>query len=318
MVQVQISPVSKVGLGQSTTELALYREAIENGFPGLVVDSIDLAGEGMDNLALVFNDEYVFRFPKLEDAAAKIELEAVLLPVLQSSLDIRIPSPEFVGTDPGTGLTFSGYRRIEGVPLEPEVLLDLDPEKQTRLTEQIARFLRNLHSFPIDQAARLGLKTNDFRADYSGDLGPIRELLFPRLHQGEREYVERLYQDYLSDPGNFDYEPTVIHADLSPEHIIYDPATRTIAGVIDFSDMVIGDPDYEMHWLYADYGDRFLQTYLAFNLHPSPDRLLRKLQFFNRANTVADVLIGFHRGDPELVEDSIAALKRQVEAEDWS
>ena len=136
------------------------------------------------------------------------------------------------------------------------------------------------------------------------------------MHQAEREYVERLYQDYLSDPGNFDYEPTVIHADLSPEHIIYDPATRTIAGVIDFSDMVIGDPDYEMHWLYADYGDRFLQTYLAFNPHPSPDRLLRKLQFFNRANTVADVLVSSHRGVPGIVEDSIAALKKQAEEDD--
>ena len=158
-----------------TDELALYREAIENGFPGLVVDSIGLAGEGMDNLALDINSEYVFRFPKLEEAAAKIELEAVLLPVLQQSLDVRIPSPEFGGTDPGTGLTFSGYRRIEGVPLEPEVLLDL--------------------------------------------------------------------------------------------------------------------------------------------AHPSPDRLLRKLRFFHRANAVGNVLIGFHRDDPELVEDSIAALKRQVEAD---
>ena len=157
------------------------------------------------------------------------------------------------------------------------------------------------------------MKTNDFRADYSGDLGPIRELLFPRLHQGEREYVERLYQDYLSDPGNFDYEPRMIHADLSPEHIIYDPATGTVAGIIDFRDIVIGDPDYEMHWLYADYGDRFLQRYLAFSPHPLPLRLLRKLRFFYRANTVADILIGFHRGDPGIVEDSIAALKKQAE-----
>ena len=298
----------------NTDELGLYRESIESSFPDFVVHSIALAGEGMDNVAVTVNGEYVFRFPKLEEAADKIGLEAAVLPALQGSLDVRIPSPEFVGTDPSTGLTFSGYRRIEGVPLEPEVLLDLDPETQKSLTEQIARFVRNLHSFPVGEAVRLGLETNDFRADYAGDLRPIRELLFPRLRQAEREFVERLYQDYLSDPGNFDYEPTVIHADLSPEHVIYDPAARTIAGVIDFSDIVIGDPDYEMQWLYANYGDRFLKTYLAFNPHPSPDRLLRKLQFFNRANTVVDVLIGFHRDDPEIIEDSIAALKRKVEA----
>ena len=296
-------------------DLGLYRETIEHSFPGLVVDSIDIAGEGMDNLALTVNGEYVFRFPKLEEAADKVELEAAVLPALRDSLEVRIPTPEFVGIDPRTGLTFSGYRRIEGIQLEPEVLSGLDPELQTSLTEQIARFVRQLHSFPVDEAVRLGLRVNDFHADYAGDLGPIGEQLFPRLSQAEREYVERLYEGYLSDPGNFDYEPTVLHADLSPEHVIYDPDTRTIAGIIDFSDIVIGDPDYELSWLYANYGDRFVEAYLVFDPHPAPDRLRRKLRFFDRANTVVDALIGFHRDDPEIIEDSIAALKEQVEAD---
>ena len=299
----------------SSSEFGPYKEAIGECFPDLVVDSINLAGEGMDNLALAVNDEFVFRFPKLEEAATKIGLEAVLLPELQKRLDVRIPSPEFVGTDPGTGLTFSGYRSIEGVPLEPELLLDLDPEVRISLTEQIARFISHLHSFPVEEAALLGLKANDFKADYAGDLQPIRELMLPMLGKGEREYVEQLYGDYLGDPGNFDYEPTVIHADLSPEHILYDPVTQAIAGVIDFGDIEIGDPDYEMHWLYGSYGAEFLQTYLTFKPHPSPDRLLRKLRFFHRANTVGDILIGFHRDDPETVEDGIAALKLQAEAD---
>ena len=285
----------------SSNELGLYKEVIESSFPDLVVESIDLTGEGMDNLALTVNDQFVFRFPKLEEVAAKMEFEPILLPELQKRLDVRIPSPEFVGTDPSTGFAFSGYRRINGVPLESELLLDLNQEVQTSLTEQIARFVRDLRSFPIDQADQLGLKVKDFKADYTGDLRPIRELVYPRLSKGEREYVEQLYDNYLGDPRNFDYEPNVLHADLSPEHIIYDPSMQAIVGIIDFSDMEIGDPDYEMHWLFPSYGTGFLQTYLSFNPHPSPDRLLRKLRFFLRANTVVDVLIGLHRDDPEIV-----------------
>ena len=299
----------------SSNAFGFYKETIGECFPDLVVDSIKLAGEGLDNLALAVNDELVFRFPKLDEAAAKIELEATLLPELQKRLDVRIPTPEFVGTDPSTGFTFSGYRWINGVPLEPKVLFDLDPDLQTSLTEQIAGFLRHLHSFPVDQAALLGLRVNDFKADYMGDLKPIRELLLPRLEKNERDYVEQLYDDYLGDPDNFDYEPTVIHADLSPGHIIYGPATQAIAGVIDFGDMLIGDPGYELNWLYESYGARFLQTYLAFNSHPSPERLLRKLRFFHRANTVGNVLIGFHRDDADMVEHAIADLKRRAEAD---
>ena len=96
----------------SPTERGPYREAIENGFPGLVVDSIDLAGEGMDSLALTVNDEYVFRFPKLEEAAAKIRLEAVLLPVLQESLDVRIhQAPSSLGQ---TRVPASRFQAIDG------------------------------------------------------------------------------------------------------------------------------------------------------------------------------------------------------------
>ena len=228
-------------------------------------------------------------------------------------LDVRIPTPEFVGTDLRTGLTFSGYKRIEGVPLEPEVLLNHDPGVQASLVEQIARFVRQLRSFPLDRAAQLGVRTNEFRADYAGDLRPIRELLLPRLNHAERQYVEHLYHDYLGEPSNFDYQPTLIHSDLSPEHIIYNPGTLAIAGIIDFGDVEIGDPDYELHWLFANYGDPFLQTYLDVNPHRSPDSLLRKLQFFSRANTIGDVLIGFDRDDPEILESSLLRLKKQGE-----
>ncbi len=289
-----------------------YRHAIEANFPHLVVESVALAGEGMDNLALTVNDELVFRFPKIEKAAAKVAVEAALLPELQRGLDVRIPCPEFVGTDPRTGLPFSGYRRIGGVALTPEVLFGLDPAVRAGLFDQIARFVRQLHAFPVDRAARLGLGINDFRADYEGDLRLIRDRVHPSLGRRERDYVERLYGGYLADARHFDYEPAVLHADLSPEHVILDPATQTIAGIIDFGDMEIGDPDYELQWLYADYGDEFLRRHLAHSPHPCPERLRRKLRFFHRANTVIDVLIGLHRNDREIVETALAALKEEV------
>ena len=127
-------------------ELNPFIAAIESNFPRLTVDSIELTGEGMDNLAFTVNGRYIFRFPKLKTAATHLELESRLLPELQKTLDVRVPSPEYVCTDPRSGLTFSGYRKIDGIALEPEVLLDLDQAVQESLVEQIARFVRQLHS----------------------------------------------------------------------------------------------------------------------------------------------------------------------------
>ena len=134
----------------------------------------------------------------------------------------------------------------------------------------------------------------------------------PRLSSAEQLYAEQLYEGYLGDSSNFDYRPTLIHGDLSPEHIIYDKSTRKVAGILDFGDVEIGDPDYKLQWLYAHYGDGFLETDLDRNPHPAPVKLLRKLPFFNRANTVGDILIGLHRDDPEIVETSLALLRSQV------
>ena len=43
---------------------------------------------------------------------------------------------------------------------------------------------------------------------------------------------------------------TVIHSDIMPEHIIVNPKTHTLSGIIDFGDIEIGDPAYDFaFWL---------------------------------------------------------------------
>ena len=289
-----------------------FIDAIHSNFPDLPIVSVELAGEGMDSIALLVNREWVFRFPKHDGVSAGTELEARLLPELQQAIDVRIPVPEFVGTDPRTGRRFSGYRKVEGAPLDAHVFLGLDTGRQDRLTARIARFVRQLHSFPMERAIQLGVAAGDFRGAYADKLASVRALVLPRVNPDERRYVERLYGAYLDDPGNFDYEPCLLHADLSPEHVFVDPATRAVTGIIDFGDVTIGDPDYELQRLYADYGDRFLQTYLAVNPHPCPNRLRRKLRFFDRASTLDDALFGLRRNEPDVVEVALALLRKQA------
>ena len=68
----------------------------------------------MDNLALAVNDDLVFRFPKYEEGATKIELEAALLPELQKRLDVvYLARSSLAPTKHWTHL--SGYRWIKGV-----------------------------------------------------------------------------------------------------------------------------------------------------------------------------------------------------------
>ena len=122
--------------------------------------------------------------------------------------------------------------------------------------------------------------------------------VLPRL----REYVNAMYESYLSDDRNFAYAPVFLHGDLGANHIIYNPDTRSISGVIDFGGMCIGDPDRDFTYLYVDYwGPDFARQFPKYYDDRDMDLLVRKLEFFNRCNPVDHLLTGLKREDDGLV-----------------
>ena len=47
-----------------------FVDAIHSNFPDLPVASIELAGEGLDSIALLVSREWIFRFPKHDGVSA--------------------------------------------------------------------------------------------------------------------------------------------------------------------------------------------------------------------------------------------------------
>ena len=135
------------------------------------------------------------------------------------------------------------------------------------------------------------MKVADFESNYTRDLEHMRETAYHLLNQSSINYVERLLKGYLSDASNFTYVPALLHADFGPEHIIYDDIAKAIVGVIDFGDIQIGDPDYDLMYLYEDYwGEKFIRELLKYYTHNNPGQLMTKLAFFSRCNTIHDIL----------------------------
>lgn len=288
------------------------RQAIESSFPSLRVRTVELAGEGMDSAAFTVNGEYIFRFPKYSQIASQLRVEITLLPRLRDCIDIPIPQFEYVGRHQDSGLPFVGYRKIEGVELSKQLLLSFDQELRKRLIKRVAEFFNQLHAFPVEKAKRLGVSVSDFRNDYAADLERARAEVYPLVSDSVRLYVERLFEGYLRNSGNFSYTPALLHADLSPEHIIYDSEKQDIAGIIDFGDIAIGDPDYEFMYLYEDYGRWFVEELIQHMPETRYDTLFPKLEFFLRCNTVQDVLIGLTRRDEQILD----LLRREAEGPD--
>ena len=57
-----------------------YEQRILNIFPELSIENISLNDEGLNNDILIVNEELIFRFPKHEDAANKLNIETKIIP----------------------------------------------------------------------------------------------------------------------------------------------------------------------------------------------------------------------------------------------
>ena len=104
-------------MGEATA-LANYLGLLDACFPTLQVQRSSLLGEGWDSIALLVNDQHVFRFAKRPDAAVCQARETELLSLLADRLPLPIPRYTYTWTDPAwPGKRIVGYRLIPGEPL---------------------------------------------------------------------------------------------------------------------------------------------------------------------------------------------------------
>ncbi len=267
----------------------------------------------MDSKAFLINGGYIFRFPKFEWSGGQLGIEIKLLPELRKSVTLNIPNFEFVGRQ-SNGFPFVGYKKIRGVALDEECISKMNEEELNNLVQQISQFFNEVHTFPVHKAVSLGVELDNFRESYLADLERMRNEIYKNLDQRVQNYVEKIFNDYLSDKVNFNYTPQLLHADLSPEHIIYNENKKKIEGIIDFGDVKVGDPDYDLMYLYEGLGVDFLNQLLKIYHRNDKSDLILKLKFFRACNTIHDILIGVDSKDQSMVDHYMTRLKSQVVA----
>ncbi len=180
-------------------------------------------GGGADNEVYRTKNGYYFRFSNDADASKMSERESQLLPVLQESLNVRIPRVEekYSGRQPN-GNYFFAYQGIDGIRLSPGKIDTLNGSAYDALTDELARFLSQMRRFPIDEAQKVGvpeLDLNDVVETVSKMLDSATNTDFT---QEEMIKLKKVLTAYPKDDRNSKHERALVHGDLGPEHILYD------------------------------------------------------------------------------------------------
>lgn len=267
-------------------------ERMKACFPDLTISSVHMGQNSLISDVFIVNNELVFRFPKDERGRHSLAEEARILDLARKYVQMRIPHFEHQEDD------FVVYRLIPGEPLYFTDILVLDEVTQDQLAEQVATFLRQLHSIPKQELELYEI------SPFGGTRGledcirfyqDIESELFPLLMSMAKDWVAQLFEPVLDGSVSLKCEMALTHNDLAPYHFFYDKNGRRINGVIDFGTAGIGDPAGDFALIINAYGESFLRRMEKYD--PQIHNALDRARFYAGRLELEWALIGIRSGD---------------------
>lgn len=228
-----------------------HLERVREILPNLRVASVRVGEDGLVNDVLIVNEEWVFRFPRTHQARTGLEREARILDLVRRHVSLRVPEVEHL--DPTCMVT----RFVPGIPLGRHTLLAEDGRTQTALLEQLGRFLGGLHAVPLGDltpAEPVAATPPEWERLYEA----LERELFPLIMPHARVRARDHFRPALERRLDLSYPPALVHGDLAPYHLCYDPRTRRLNGVLDFGEAGPGDPAADLGSLINALGESLL------------------------------------------------------------
>lgn len=226
------------------TDFETGKQAILEKYPELRESKFEADSSGWTNFAIRADGKYLFRFPRNEEAYKAVGKESKILTLLHEKLPPTIRVPNYIYSSLDTDHPFVGYELIEGRFLTQKVFDGLSGREKDNLLTLMAEFLTLLHS--IDHA-QFHLTVTDPIQWYENLYKRVQKICFPYFEEALKAATVKLFEDFFQDETMHNYTPTLIHGDLSEDHILI---TKDGIGIIDFGDVMVFDPAYDFIWAY--------------------------------------------------------------------
>ena len=223
-------------------------DVLGEAFPDLAIASVEPLGEGWDHVAVLVNDELVFRIPwalvEASGPAPGCGAEVALLRAVAGRLPVRVPEPVHVAPN----AAFFGYRYLPGPSVQDDLAAGRD---LAALAVDVVLAIETL--VPVAAGRAMGLPEH---ADPRHDPSPARATLTRGLVDGTvRAVAERVLGDFTDRWARAAARHlAVAHADLGLDHWLVDRAGGVYA-LIDWSDACIAPPEQQLSTLMWDLPD---------------------------------------------------------------
>lgn len=234
---------------------AVMFERIRQAFPNVDLTNAVVNTDGLVNIIVIAGGQ-VYRFARDEFAVGALQREKAILDLVRKHVSMPAPIFEQIAED------FVHYPFMAGEPFMRNDLLRLAEPEQDRIAEQMAVFLQQLHAVPSAELAAADVQPSGGRqtqAEWLELYEAIQRELYPLMYRVTRTWVDQHFAPLLKDADWLKFEPVLIHDDLAQYHILYEPSSRHINGIIDFGTAGRGDPARDYGILINVYGESFVR-----------------------------------------------------------
>lgn len=255
------------------------RKAIRAHVPTVAVDTIEGPRAGTSNDSFRVDGRWIFRFPKNDEAAREVARERIVLGQIASELPLAVPRfVRVVEPCEEAPCGFVAYAAVPGEGLYPEAFARLSTRDRSAMARSLGVFLRTLHAIPVapiedlvrSRGLPFGPTAKAFRERKEGVVTRLESSLESARDHPRWEEVRRLVAPIIADRYARTVTRTVCHADISEEHLLFDPETRRLTGMIDWGNVVAGDPFDDWSQVARIWGRPFALE--AITMYPPPLR----------------------------------------------
>jgi aminoglycoside 2''-phosphotransferase len=311
MIGYEESNPSDVDINQVIKEFSKF-------FPNISKNQIKFLYHGTHNVFEV-KMKYIFRIPdrlfRNEKGVDLIQKESKILNFLKNHISIPIPQPLFISLT--EDFPFIGYEKIPGVSLS-SIFSKTDTSYRRKIAEQVASFLNVLHSKLICKRftelfqIREPLRGDSYKHHWIKRLERLRKIVFSEIKPFEKEWLERVFDDFLSNEKNFHFSPNLIHGDFDTSNILVNSDTTIpeITGIIDFEECSIYDPAYDLQFF--DEGPEFLNTLLLKYEFSDDPSLLSRIKFLYCRTCIEYLEFGIDHDRMGMIEAGKRMLKKNM------
>lgn len=252
---------------------------IHKEFPKLKWKSAKRNSSGWDHHVIILDNKYVFRFPGDKEYSNILKTEIPLLNFLRGKVNIKIPLYEYIPKD----ISFAGYKLLPGKRFSKSIFQKLTTTERAILAKQIAKFLSALHNMPLSKFKRFNLSKVEPKSEYNNLINQYKKHARDKLKKGDQQIIEKFLDDlklFLDFP-----HLTFTHSDIHHDNALFNPDTKKLSAIIDFSDRTINDPalDFNQFWL---YGEKFVTEIYKHYLGPKDKHFLLRSRIYYKRDAI--------------------------------